>query len=316
MDERDVAAQLGEMGYGVDVEAYAARSSETLLAAYAGLSALAALLVYALPLVAAAVGIAAVVLHARAAEGRPLVGRVSSTASNVVARSPASGRPLLVVVAPLVACSSRFGERTTRALLVSLQTLMIAIAAAGATAWIAEVEAELPRWVAAAGGVGAVAIAVVATALHRAAPAQPVENGALETLLALSPSLRDRRVWLLVAGTAGVEAFLDAHAQEVAGAAWLNLEPGKSETVAVSEEGTWRERRADRGLMGAAEEAGAAVRPYRAAPTNATPLLARRRRALTLIVPPGGDAIRIARATAAAAFDLTPAGTLGTDADE
>jgi hypothetical protein len=140
--------------------------------------------------------------------------------------------------------------------------------------------------------------------LHRPPSAAPVASKTVDAVFDLATVVRDRPVWIVLAGapeagTAGIEALLDEHAHDVAGAAWLNLAPAEgAEVVAVSEEGTWRERRADRGLMGAAEEAGAEVRPYRAAPTNATPLLARRRRALTLLVPPGAEGARVAAAVA------------------
>jgi hypothetical protein len=125
-------------------------------------------------------------------------------------------------------------------------------------------------------------------------------------MVSLAPRLADRRVWIVATGAPGdgmaaIAALVDEHPRELAGAAWLNLvDGGVSDTVAVSEEGAWRERRSDRWLLDAAEEAGAEVRPYRFA-TCATPLLARRRRALTLLVPeePDGEAIALAVATAA-----------------
>ncbi|MDQ3953207.1 MAG: hypothetical protein M3279_09645 [Actinomycetota bacterium] len=325
--ERDaaetVAARLRQAGYLVEVEEFAARAStEVWFASYAGLSALAALLVYPLPLVAAIVGVAAIVLYARDSDGRPVWRRPSCTGRNVVARPPAAEGPSLVVVAPLVSRPPRFGERAARALVVPLQTLMVAIPAAGAAAWIAEVEAELPGFVPPAGAAVAVAVAVLGLTLHRPAPpVAPETNAPLEVLLGLARGSTGRPVWFVAtgapdAGTAGIEALLRAREKEVAGAVWLNLAASPSGVVAVSEEGAWRERRADRRLMGAAEEAGAEVRPYRAAPTSATPLLARRRRALTLMVADDAEGERIAESVAAGVLGLAAGGTLEADAGE
>ena len=318
-----LAARLGEAGYVVDVEAFPSHSSSApWLASYAALSVVAALLIYAVPLVAAALGGIAVVLHARESEGRPLVRRWTGTSHNVVARSPVAAVPEAVVVAHVdSAPHSAFDGHARRALVVTLQTLMAGVPAAAAAAWVAEAGRELPSSVAAAGVAAAVALALLTLVLYR--PPAPnelaVEPSAADVLVALAPALRESPAWLVgtgsrTAGMIGMQAFLAAHAREVAGAAWLNLEAGPpGSVVAASEEGTWRERRADRGLMGAAEEAGADVRPYRAAPTDATVLLARRRRALTLLVPPGEQeaAAAIGTAVVAAALDAgipTPPG--------
>lgn len=285
-----LAERLGEAGYAVTIERFAARTSpEPWLASYAGLSAVAALLVYPLPLVAVLLGIAAVVLHARESDGRPLLRRPSSEGVNVVARAPAAASPAVVVLAGLAAEDRRVKDGTARVLTLCLQVLMVAVPAAGATAWIAE--AELPSSSATAGVVGAAAIAALVLALYRPPEGEgPESNPAVDVLCELAPLVREERVWLV-----GADALAPV-VDELAGAAWLNLVPAaEGAVVAVSEEGPWRERRADRGLMGTAEEAGAEVRPYRFS-TRATALLARRRRALTLLVPEGADGVRIAAA--------------------
>ncbi|HEV2756014.1 MAG TPA: hypothetical protein VG318_09600 [Actinomycetota bacterium] len=289
-----VAAELQARGYAVDVEEVAARpSNEPWLAAYAGLTVVAALALYVAPLATAVLGAVALVLHARDAEGRPMLRRASCTAVNVVARAPLAERPALVVVAPSSAAPRRFAERTQRALTVALQAAMTLVAAGGAAAWVAEAETELPVVVAGASAAAAAVVAVLAIVLYGSAAPVQERPRTLDLLLQLAPDLREHPVWLVATGgrrggMAGIQGVLADHA-EAGGAAWLNLEPAAGGTVvAVSEEGTWRERRADRFLLGAAEEAGAEVRPYRAAPTDATVLLARRRRALTLLVPRDG----------------------------
>lgn len=307
-----VEVRLGEAGYAVASESFDTRpSAEPWLAAYAGLAGAAALAIYSAPLVAVVAGIAAVVLHARDSDGRPLLKRRTCSAANVVARAPEAPSPDVVVVAPLRPRPVRFRPETARALVLSLQTLMVAIPASGAAVWLAEVETEIPSRVFAGGVAAAVVVATLALILYRppSSADAPDASPALDVLLELAPLLRSRRVWLVVtgtpgSGTAGIEALLERHPEEVAGATWLNLEPGAGpDVVAISEEGTWRERRGDRWLLDAAEEAGAEGGPYRAAPTNATPLLARRRRALTLLVPAGADSVRIAGETARAALD-------------
>lgn len=311
-----VAAALGEAGYAAHVESFASRrSAEPWLAAYVGLSAVAALLAYPLPLAAAVLGASAVVLHARDSDGRPLLVRRSCTGTNAVALSPHAPPPDLVVVAPLLQRADRSREETRRTLLLCLQALMLAVPTGGAIAWPAEVGNGLPRAVAAFGAGAAVALVALLLFLHRP-PREPDHDrsSAAELLLALAPLLTDRRVWLIgtgapESGTSAIVALLDEHPEELSGCTWLNLVPGRSgEVVAVSEEGTWRERRADRWLLDAAEEAGAAVRPYRASPTNATPLLARHRRALTLRITSGPEALRVALATAHARLDRDEGG--------
>jgi hypothetical protein len=301
----DVAARLREERFAVDVEEHAARPSpDPMLAGYAALSAVAALFVYPAPLVAALLGGAAVVLHSRDVEGRPLIRQRSCTSHNVIARAPGAPRPDLVIVTQAAVPASRFSEVTLRALVVCLQVGMLAVPVAGGGAWVAEAGTDLPTALRPAGALGAAGIAALAVLLHglRRAPAAN-EPAAIDVLVELAPRLRDERVWLAVLGgpaTDGIAAFLDGHA-EVAGARWLNVIPGDG-LYAVSEEGTWRERRADRFLMGASEQAGAEVRPYRAAPTAATVLLARRRRALTLVTGPSSEGLRVALATARAAL--------------
>lgn len=298
MTESDVAERLGAAGYAVTVERFAARrSTEPWLASYAGLSAVAALLIYAFPLVAVLLGLAAVVLHARESDGRPLVRRFSAEGVNVVARAPSAPSPDVVVIAGLDATRRRLSDASARTLGLGLQSLMAAVPAAGAAAWVAEAEADLPPTVGTGGVVAAALIVGLVLALHRPPSDDgPVSNPALDVLVELASSLRDENVWLVAAGPGSdaIAALVDSHPDQVAGAAWLNLEPASEErVVAASEEGAWRERRADRSLMGAGEEAGAEVRPHRA-PTRVTALLARRRRALTLLVPEGAEGVTIA----------------------
>jgi hypothetical protein len=293
--EREVLASLAtdlqERGYAVDVEDFAARpSNEPWLAAFAGLAVVAALAVYVAPLVTALLGFVAVVLHARDSEGRPLLRRDSCAAANVVARAPSAVRPLLVVVTPAVPHPRRFAYGVHRALVTSLHVSMVAVAAGGAAAWVAEAETELPVPVAAGGALLAGAIAVASIFLYGSSGRPADRPATLDLLVRLAPALRDHAVWLVATGgrrggLAGIQALLADH-PETGGAWWLNLEPGEDDEVfAVSEEGTWRERRAHRFLLGAVEGAGAEVKKYRGVPTDATALLARHRRALTLLVP-------------------------------
>lgn len=297
---RRIARRLEDAGYDVEVEEFPSRGPmEPRLASYAGISAVAALLVYPAPLLAAVLGIAALVLHARESDGRPLLRRASSRGVNVVARAPGAAAPGLVVFA-----SATARPRRARSVELSLHTLMVAAPAAAAAAWIAEAETELPLSV----GVGGVFVAVLVVALalisyRPLADPAPEGDAAVEAVVGVAPLLRARPAWLVVAGSSDgiAEGLLELHSEKVAGAVWLNLLPSSSgEVVAVSEEGAWRERRADRWLLDAAEEAGAVGRPHRAH-TAVTPLLARRRRALTLMVPEG--AVPVAAATARAAFD-------------
>ncbi|HEX2295581.1 MAG TPA: hypothetical protein VHN37_09770 [Actinomycetota bacterium] len=313
-DEREraeaerVADALREVGYAAHVESFEAReSSAPWLAAYAGLSALAALLVSPLPLVAALLGTASVVLHARESDGRPLLVRASCIAGNVVALARHAPVPDVVVVAPLADRAERLSARARRALSLLLQILMVAVAAGAAVAWVAEAEAKLPGAVAAGGAGVALALVVCTLSLYRPPRAAPSAGAAAEVLVSVAPLLAGGRFWLVATGAPdatgdAVRALLEEHRAELSGCAWLSLETGSEDRlVAVSEEGHWRERRADRWLLDTAEEAGATVGSYRAGPTNATPLLARRRRALTLLVGGRADDVRILVETAEAA---------------
>lgn len=196
-DAEAVAQRLGEAGYAVDVETFSTRpSAEPWLAGYAGLSALAALLIYPLPLAAALLGLAAVVLHARDSDGRPLLARGSSPSSNVVGRSPHGRNPELVVVT-----SGRTRPERRRALELVLQTLMVAVPAGGAAAWVAEVETELPRSLATGGGAAAVALVVLSLVLYRPPADWP---SPVDVLTPLVRPLRDQAVWLVVLGEGGI----------------------------------------------------------------------------------------------------------------
>lgn len=293
-----IAAALREAGYAAHVETFESRgASEPWLAGYAALSALAAALLYPLPLATVLLGVVALVLHARESDGRPLLSRPSGTGSNVVAMARHAPEPKLIVLAPLLEPPE---SEPNRPLLVGLQALMVAIPAGGAAAWIVEAEAELPPRFMAAGIGAALAVAALALVLYRP-PGDPGDGIAGGLLLGLAPLVADHDVWLVGTGAPhAVGALLDEHQRELAGSVWLNLAPGSGDgVVAVSEEGAWRERRGDRWLLDAAEEAGASVRPYRFA-TSATPLIARRRRALTLLVR-GDEALRAVVATIAAA---------------
>lgn len=299
MHTDESARRLGEAGFAVDVETYSARAAdEPWLAAYAGLAAFAALLIHPAPLLATVFGIAALVLHARDSDGRPLFRSGSCDGVNVVARSPSAPAPSLVVTASW----SRPRPRP-RSVVVALHALVAATPAAGAAAWIAEAGTELPAWTAGLTVAGA-ALIVAAAALVYLPPFADEEGGTgAAVLTSLAPRLRDRPVWLVLLGRGGIRPLLAAHPTELAGCAWLNLEPFAEQTVfAVSEEGTWREHRADRWLLDSAEEAGAEVCAYRSVPTAVTPLLARRRRVLTLLAGEKVQTEEVALATALAAL--------------
>lgn len=295
MTPDDLAARLGEAGYVATVETFPARTAAaSWFAAYTGLSVLAAALAYPLPLAGAVLGLVALVLHARDSDGRPLEIGWTGESHNVVARAPHAGTADLVVVTALAPVAP-----PRRGIVIALQVLMAAVPAGGAAAWIAEAGRELPVAIGVAAACAGIALTSLGLLLRRA---RPSTISAVEVLAGLAPLLRDQRVWLVAVGHDGIGALLDEHSRELAGASWLNLHAGGDEVVAVSEEGTWRERRADRALMGAAEEAGAEVRPYRFVPTLATPLLARRRRALTLLVPHDHDGRTVILATCHAAL--------------
>lgn len=297
-----VARELREAGYAAHVETFDSRgASEPWLACYAAVSALAAALVHLLPLATTILGIVALVLYARDSDGRPVLLRSSCTGSNAVALARHAPVPEVVVLAPLL---DHAGAGPRRAATLCLQWLIVAIPAGGAIAWIAEAEAELPPPAAASGVAAAAAVAALALLLYRP-PANPRRaSPAAAVLLDVAPLLADRSVWLVATGAPGsssdaVRGLLDEHPSELAGCAWLNLGASTHDgVVAVSEEGAWRERRSDRWLLDTAEEAGAVVRPYRAS-TSITPLLASRRRALTLLVEDRPDDLATIVATVA-----------------
>jgi hypothetical protein len=86
------------------------------------------------------------------------------------------------------------------------------------------------------------------------------------------------------AGARGVQHFVETHAHAVGTARFLNIEGvGAGEISATIDEGVLRERRTDRYLWSAAEDAGAETRSYRGFHTGATPLLARKFRASSLL---------------------------------
>ena len=294
------SARLGEMGYEVTVESFASRADcKPWHAVFFSIALAGAVLVVVLPLAAVVLGCAAAVLYARDADGRPLIKPRAGESRNVVARSPGSAEPDVVVVAHVDSARSSllFHPRFVpgiRIAAVILHGALFLVPLLGAAAWIAEAEGGPPRYFGLASGAVA-AVLAFATALHVHAylrmPAVPGANdnaSGVEVLMRLA-SERPEGVWFVVtgsedAGMIGIQAFLDTHAHEVGGARFVNLDSvGAGRLIAAEEEGMVSARRADPVMLRAAEDAGAEAVDFRALPTDATVLLARKYKALSLL---------------------------------
>lgn len=295
------AARLSESGYRVDVEEFPSRPSYALwYSAFLLLSAAGALLIVPLPLVAMLAGAAGLVLYARDSDGRPLIKPQGAVSRNVVARPSSDKAPALIVMAHLDSARSApsFHPRVVagfRTSVLLLNTALVAVPLLGGVAWIYEAGRELPSVMWIPSGALAAYLVFATGLLLYGYFRMPLVAGAndnasgVEVLLRLAESEPAGRVWYVVTGSEevgmiGAQAFLDGHASEIAGARFLNIDNvGAGRLLAVEAEGALRERRADGYLLDSAGETGAETRPFRGLPTDATPLLARRRKALTLL---------------------------------
>jgi Peptidase family M28 len=292
------ASRLESYGYEVDVEQFRSRrGGQIYYAAYFSMALVAALLIVPAPLVAVVVGATALVLYARDADGRPVIGPRGGLSCNVFARPPYSGRPRLIVVAHVDSARSSLSFnprriRYLRASVAGLNVVLIAIVLLGGVAWIAQEDGPGWLWIAAA-----VAAAFLVWAIFvqvHSLVAMPAVSGAndnasgVEVLLRLA-SEKPHGVWFLVTGSAeagmiGIQNWIKRHPAEAAGARWLNLEGlGAGRVVAATEEGIVWPYRSDRAMVAAAQAAGARAVPFRNSCTDATALLARGRPALSLL---------------------------------
>jgi hypothetical protein len=288
------------MGYEVDVEEFSARrDSRPWFAAYFSLALAGALLIVPLPLAGALLGAAALVLYARDAEGRPIIRPRGGVSMNVVAHSLASSEPRAVVIAHLDSgrSSLRFHPRVAafaRSSTVALNIALVAIPFVASVAWIAEVDRELPAGLWFLSGVLAAYVALMMALEIHSIARMPLVAGAndnasgVEVLMRVA-AYRPEGVWFVVTGSAesgmlGIQAFLQRHDSQVGDASFINVDTvGSGRLIATSEEGTFWPRDADGALVMAAEAAGAEAEPWLVIPTDATVLLARNFRAVSLL---------------------------------
>lgn len=294
------AARLSEEGYDVVVEEFPSRtSSARLFFTYLTLSAVGALVIVPAPLLAAVIGMIAVVLYGREVDGRPLIRMFNDTSRNVIARPRGGSPPAVVVTAHIDTgrASPLFDPRRAALLRPStraVQFALFAVPLAGAGAWIAEAGDELPPrlWVFAVVLSGFLLVAAVfVTYSSRASSTTGANDDAsgVEVAMRLAASKNRDDVWFVLTGsdevgTLGMQAFVERHAADVAHARFLSIDSvGRGTVVATTEEGVLRERRADRVLWGAAESAGAQTRPFRGFVTATSTLVARRFKAASLM---------------------------------
>ena len=295
------AGRLSELGFDVTTEEFHSRASlAPWHASYFAGSLVAALLVIPLPLIAAVLGAASLVLYARDADGRLVVRPHGPLSRNVIARGRATRDPEVVVVAHIDSprAAPGFHPRVVGSLRTSvtlLHGILVLVPLLGGGAWIAEAGRELPSSLWIVTGVLAAYLAVAIANLlighSRAIDVAGANDNAsgVEVLLRLARMDWGGKVWFVVTGSEevgmlGVQDFLERHAAEVAGARFLNIDSvGAGSLLAVSEEGVLRERRSNRYMLDIAEEVGAEGRAFRSFPTDGTALIARRAQALTLL---------------------------------
>lgn len=291
------AARLDEEGHEAVVEEFPSRTSNAgLLAAYFGAAIVGALLIVPFPLGAAVIGLAAAVLYAREVDGRPLIRLFRGTSRNVVARPRASsGPPDMIVTAQLdgrahAALASIWGGALVRPFGHAVHAALFAVPLVAAGAWVTEAGHDLPArlWVVAGCIVVILLGAIAATVVGGPGDANNDASG-VEVVMRLAATGPRPGVWFLLTGSGssggiGVQAFVERHASEIGHPRFLAVGPvGRGTLSVTTEEGVVRERRADRHLWSAAEEAGAQTRAYRGFPTSVSTLLARRFRATELV---------------------------------
>jgi Peptidase family M28 len=293
------AARLSELGLEVTTEEFHSRTSlAPWNASYFAGTLLAAFLVIPLPLVAALLGAASLVLYARDADGRSMIRPRGPLSSNVIAKARVNRDPQVVVVAHVDTprASPIFNPRFVGSLRMSVTLLhgvLVLVPLLGGVAWIAEAGRELPSslWIVTGVLATYLVLAIANLMIGRSGETAGANDNAsgVEVLLRLARLDWGGKVWFVVTGSEevgmlGVQDFFERHAVEVAGARFLNLDSvGAGSLVAVSEEGVLRERRSNRYMLDLAEEVGAEGRPFRGFPTDGTALLARRAQALTLL---------------------------------
>jgi hypothetical protein len=293
-----VAGRLSALGYSVSVERFDSRPGyHSWYAAYIAVALAGALLVVHLPLVACVLGVVSFVFFSRDAEGRGLVKPRGGTSQNVIAKG--SDLPKVVVVAHVDSAPSSlsFHPRLVSSLGTQVRALYLAIllvVALGAGAYVVEAGGELHRglWVPVGAAAAYLGLTLVVQLHARfrmdAVPGANDDASGIEVLLRLAAE-QPRDAWFVATGSAeagmiGVQDFIANHGPEVSSSWILNLESvGKGRVTAAEEEGVLSPRTSDREMLRFAEAAGAEVGDFRTLPTDATVLLARRKRALTLI---------------------------------
>jgi hypothetical protein len=293
------AARLDQLGYEVDVDAFAGRTSyQSAHVVYVALSCLAAMLVGYSPPFALVIAAIALLFYARDVDGRPLIKQRGVTSRNVIARSSKES-PSLIVLAhldsaiemphlhPKAAGAAFFWTGLFHGALFGVLTL-------AAAAWVAEVSRPVPRTLAVAGTIVGVYLFVVLLVILNAAVRGKRVAGAngnasgIEVLLRIAAT-KPPGVWFVItgskeAGMLGVQELMAQHADKIGEARFLNIDSVGGGTIsAISEEGILRVRRADALLLRLAEAAGAEDASFRVFPTDSTALIARKYRALTLM---------------------------------
>jgi hypothetical protein len=289
------------MGYRVDVEEFDSRlGRESTYASYLALAGVGALLIVPAPLAACVFGLAGLLLYARDVEGRPLMRPRGGTSRNVLARS--SELPPAAVVVAHVDSPSAGLERATRrsnlrGAIAAVQLCLFGVAVAGAAAWIASASRGLPTgWWAVAGilavGLGASAATLVVSSRHVPLASGRNDNASgIEVLLRIAKE-RPADTWFVItgsssAGAVGVQALLAAHGPQVGASAFVNVDSvGRGQITVLEEEGVLRSRRAPAEMVRSAERAGAEASASKSLPTDATVLLARHLRAVTVTAVP------------------------------
>lgn len=294
------ARRLESLGYEVQIDDFPARPLwAPWLAAYCGLGGIAALLIDPLPLVSFLLGVTAFVLYARDVDGRPLTGLRGGRSHNVVARPAGESHAQVVVLAHVDSprASLRGHPRAAgaaRHAVAGVQGVLLAVPLVAGAAWVAQAGNPLPSALWVASGLGAIVLLGAAGVLAHEVLRMPAPAGAngnasgVEVLMRLAGE-RPPGTWFVVTGSSesgmgGAQDLVHRRGHELGAASWLNLESLGGGTIsAIEEEGVLRARRADGAMLDAAEEAGAEIKSWRVAPTDATVLSARHYRALSLM---------------------------------
>jgi hypothetical protein len=295
------AAGLGESGYDAAIEEFPSRTNYALwYVGYLSLSLVGALLVVPLPPLGLVMGAAGLLLYARDSDGRPLIRPSGGISRNVVARPRGGGSPDVVVMAHLDSARSSpsFHPKLVgnfHASTVALNLSLIVVPVLAGAAWIAEASGDLPitLWIPAGLLAAYLAFAIGLLSYgHFRMPAVPGANdnaSGVAVLMRLARMEWGDGVWFVVTGSeevgsVGVQAFLAKHDMDVGGSRFLNIDNvGAGRLLALSGEGVLRRHHPDPFMLDVAVEAGVDEEPFKGLPTDATALLARRIKALTLL---------------------------------